>query len=248
MADLYLSAKQKTARARELIETLEAEIEAFDATEPWERRVETDPEGLVQEHSIKLIRLLPGKLADITKETAEILLVALDHAAFAASKAAGSQRLMAVRFPIGSSIADLDKVMTEICKGMPPMIADLIRGLQPFKGGNDLIWGLGAIAANESRDLIVPVGSVDSGLTFINNKTEPRVRWDAKRREIQLGIFPIHGTFNPDIDVRFTAAFAEIETLAGRPVLPVLKAMTDEIERVIAVMERKTSRLDFATE
>ncbi len=248
MADLYLSAKQKTGRARELIDTLAVEIDAFSATKPWQRTVETDPEGLVQEHTVKLIRLVPDRFGDITKEIAEVLLVALDQAAFAASKAAGSSRLMETCFPIGDSIAVLDKVMAENCKGVPPAIADLIRGLQPFKGGNDLIWALNAIAATESYNLIVPVGNVDDGLTFINNKTKPRVRWDAKRREIQLGIFPIHGTFNREIDIFFSAVFAEIEILAGCPVLPVLKAMTKEVNRVIAVMESETSRPGLTAE
>ncbi len=243
MADLFLSAKQKVARAHDLIAALEAEIAAFNATEPHERMVETDPDGLIQEHTVKLTRPLPDSLADLTQEATEALRAALDQAVFAASKAAGSRRLMDTCFPIADSAEQLDKAMVQKCKGVPPDIAAMIRSLAPYKGGNDLIWALTAIAETDKYALIVPVGSVDSGLTFINNKTTPRVRWDAKRWEIELGSFPIHGKFNPHINIFFSAAFGEIESLENSPVLPVLKAMTAEVERILAVIEEESSRL-----
>jgi len=248
MADLFLSAKQKVARAREIIAALDAEIQAFNATEPHERMVETDPEGLVQEHTVKLTRPLPDSLAVLSQEATAALRAALDQAVFAASKAAGSRRLMDTCFPIAEGAGQLNKVMAEKCKGVPPDIAAIIREIKPFKGGNDLIWGLLAIAGLEEYALIVPVGSVDSGLTFVNNKTAPRVRWDARRREIELGSFPIHGKFQPHIKISFSAAFGAIEGLENCPVLPVLTAMIAEVERILEVMETETCRLGLATE
>ena len=217
MADLFLSAKQKVARARELIAALDAEIKAFNATEPHERMVETDPEGLVQEHTVKLTQPLPDSLAVLSQEVAVVLRAALDQAVFAASKAAGSRRLMDTCFPIAEGAGQLDKVMEEKCKGVPPEIAAIIREIKPFKGGNDLIWGLAAIAGADEYTLVVPVGSVDSGLTFVNNKTAPRVRRDAKRR------VPIHGKFQPHINIFFSAALGEIETLKIAPFCPFLR-------------------------
>ncbi len=248
MADLYLSAKQKTARARDLIDALAAEIDAFNAAKPWQRTVETDPEGLYQDHTVRLTRQLPEHFAGMVKDVAEVLLVALDQAAFAASKAAGSRRLMEVCFPIADDTAGLEKLMAEKCGGVPPVVAEAIRGLQPVKGGNGLIWGLRAIAGAEAYRLIQPMGSVDSGLTFINNDTAPQVRWNAKHKVIELGTFPIHGTFKREIEVRFTAAFAAIDGLDGCPTVPVLTAMAEEVERVIALLDGETSRLDLATE
>jgi hypothetical protein len=248
MPDLFLSAKQKVARARELIAALDAEIQAFNATAPHERMVETDPEGLVQEHTVKLTRPLPESLAGFTQEAAGVLRAALDQIVFAASKAAGSRRLMDTCFPITEGAVQLEKVVAEKCKGVPSEIVAIIRELKPFKGGNDLIWGLAAIAGADEHTLVVPFGSVDSGLTFVNNKTAPRVRWDAKRRQIELGTFPIHGKFQPHINIVFSAAFGEIETLENCPILPVLTAMTAEVERILAVMETETCRLGLATE
>ena len=195
-----------------------------------------------------MTRPLPDSLADLTQEVAVALRAALDQAVFAASKAAGSRRLMDTCFPIAHGAGQLDKVMEEQCKGVPPKIAAMIRGIKPFKGGNDLIWALSAIAGAEKYALIVPLGSVDSGLTFINNKTAPKVRWDAKKWEIELGSFPIHGKFQPRINIFFSAAFGEIETLENCPVLPVLEAMTAEVERILAVTEERSSRLGPAAE
>jgi len=248
MVDLFLSAKQKVARARELIVALDSEIQAFNAIEPHERMVETDPEGLVQEHTVKLTQPLPDSLAALTQEVAIALRAALDQAIFAASKAVGTRRLMDTSFPIAEDTEQLDKLMAEKCRGVPTEIAAMIRGFKPFKDGNELIWGLLAIASVEEYALIVPVGSVDSGLTFVNNKTAPRVRWDAKRREIELGSFPIHGKYQPHIKILFSAAFGIIEGLENCPVLPVLRAMTVEVEHILAVMETKTRHPGAAME
>ncbi len=248
MADLFLSAKRKLADARDLIAALDAEIQAFNATEPHERMVETDPDGLIQEHTVRLTQPLPDSLADLTQGAAAALRAALDQAVFAASKAAGSHRLMDTCFPIADSAQQLDKVMDKKCQGVPPEIAAMIHGLAPYKGGNDLIWALAAIAGVEKYALIVPLGSVDSGLTFINNKTAPKVRWDARKWEIELGSFPIHGKFQPQINIFFSAAFGAIETLENCPVSPVLKAMTAEVERILGVMEDQSCRLGLATD
>ena len=172
---------------------------------------------------------MPDSWAEITQEAATALRAALDQAVFAASKAAGSRRLVDTCFPIAQSEGELDKVMEEKCKGVPPPIAAMVRAMAPYKGGNNLIWALSAIAGTENYALIVPLGSVDSGLTFINNLTAPKVRWDAKRHVIELGSFPIHGKFQREIEIFFSAAFGKIETLENSPVLPTLEAMTTEM-------------------
>lgn len=248
MADLYLSAKQKLAHARSRIAALESEIEAFNATEPHERVVETDPEGLIQEHRVRLIRSLPDGLADTTVEAAEALHTALDHAVFAASKQAGSHRLLDTCFPLARDSAGLEKAMEEKCKGVPEEIAKLIRSFEPYPGGNDLIAGLAAIEAAEKYALVVPWGTVDSRLIFSNNQTSARVQWDAEHKEIKLGFFPIHGKFHRDINIFFTAAFGEIGVLENRLVVPTLKAATEEVERIIGILEGAASRIDLTAE
>lgn len=244
MADFYLSAKKKLAEARQVIESLEAEIVAFNATEPHERMVETDPEGLIQEHRVKLIRPLPERVADLTLEVAKALRETLDLSAFAASKAAGSHRLLDTCFPIARDKAGIDKIMAEKGRGVPEGVAQTITAFKPYCGGNDLLWGLAAVEAVDKHALILPLGSVDSGLTFINNKTAPKVRWNAKHNEIELGFFPIHGTFHRDINIFFSAAFGEVDTLAGRAVVPTLKEMAEEVEDVMGVLEEASSRID----
>jgi hypothetical protein len=248
MADLYLSAKKKLADARRLIGDLEAEIKAFNATEPHERMVETDPEGLIQEHRVKLIRPLPERVAVLTLEVAKALRDTLDLSAFAASKAAGSHRLLDTCFPIARDKAGIEKVMAEKGGGVPKDVAQTIGAFKPYRGGNDLLWGLVAVETVDRHALIVPLGSVDSGLTFINNKTAPKVRWNARHNEIELGFFPIHGTFHRDINIFFSAAFGEVDSLAGRAVVPTLKEMAEEVEDVMGVLEEATSRIDETAE
>ncbi|MDH3242202.1 MAG: hypothetical protein OEO83_16230 [Alphaproteobacteria bacterium] len=248
MADLYLSAKKKLAEAHDVIGDLEAEIAAFNATEPHERMVETDPEGLIQEHRVKLIRPLPERVADLTLEACKALRGALDLSAFAASKAAGSRRLLETCFPIARDKAGIAKVIAEKGGGLPGSVSQTFAAFKPYRGGNDLLWGLAAVETVDKHALIVPLGSVDSGLTFINNKTAPKVRWNARHNEIELGFFPIHGTFHRDINIFFSAAFGEVDTLAGRAVVPTLKEMAEEVEDIMGVLEEATKRVDLQTE
>ncbi|MDX1483400.1 MAG: hypothetical protein R3229_02865 [Alphaproteobacteria bacterium] len=248
MADLFLSAKQKLARVTEIIAAMEADIAAFNATDPYTRLVETDPEGLEQDHAIALTRPLPEGLADLTLEAVEALRAALDHAVFAASKAAGSRRLIDTCFPIAESREDLAKVMDEKCKGVPPEVARMIRETEPYKGGNELIWALAVIPRAERYQLIAPIGSVDSGLTFVGNEVAPRVRWDARKKVIELGVFPIHGKFRRDISVRFSAAFGAVEGYEERPVVPLLRAAAEEVQRILDDLEKETGRLGLTAD
>lgn len=244
MADFYLSAKKKLADARAVIADLEAVIEAFNRTEPHERMVETDPDGLIQEHRVKLIRPLPDRIADLTLNAVKALRESLDLSAFAASKAAGSRRLLDTCFPIARDKAGIAKVMEEKGQGVPKEVAKTFEAFKPYRGGNDLLWGLAAIEAVDKHALIVPLGSVDSGLTFINNNTAPKVRWNANHNQIELGFFPIHGTFHRDINIFFSAAFGQVDSLAGRAVVPTLKEMAEEVEDVMGVLEEASSRMD----
>ena len=222
------------------MEELRAQEKAFNDREPYTRLVETDPDGLNQCHTIILTEPLPESFADLTVEVAAALGAALDQAVFAASKAVGGTRLMDTCFPVSDSAAGLDKIIDQKCKGVPPAIMALLRGFDPYKGGNDLLWGLRRIVQTEQYRLIAPVGSAESGVTFIHNATPPRVRWDAEKKQLELGTFPIHGVFQPNLSVFFSAGFGEVETLQGRPVLPILEAMTEEVERIVSVLEAES--------
>ena len=230
------------------MEELRAQEKTFNDREPYTRLVETDPEGLNQTHTIILTEPLPESFADVTVEVAHALGAALDQAVFAASKAAGGTRLMDTCFPVSDSAAGLDKIIDQKCKGVPPAIMTLLRGFDPFKGGNDPLWGLGRIVETEKYILIAPVGSAESGVTFIHNATPPRVRWDAEKNALELGTFPIHGVFQPNLSVFFSAGFGDVETLQGQPVLPVLEAMTEQVERIVSALEAESEALGSVSE
>jgi hypothetical protein len=248
MVDLFKSPRQKITQARKSMEELRDQEKAFNAREPYTRLVETDPEGWNQTHTVRLTEPLPENFAALTRAVAESFCTALDQAVFAASKAAGGTRLMDTCFPIADSRAAFDKIADQKCKGVPSEIMAIVRGSEPFKGGNGLLWGLQEIIRAEEYFLIVPIGSAESGLTFIHNETPPEVRWDAKKKELEFGTFPIHGVFNRALDVFFSAGFGQAESLKGQRVLPVLEAMGEEVERIVSALQTESESLGSVSE
>lgn len=248
MVDLFRSPRQKIAQAQRAIEELRAQEIAFNADEPYTRLVETDPEGLNQTHTVILTAPLPESLAELALGAADALIAALDQAVFAASKAAGGTRLMDTCFPVAGSGAALNKIIDQKCQGVPSRIMAIVRGFDTFEGGSALFWGLNKIIQAENYSLIVPLGSAESGVTFIHNETPPKVRWDAEKNALELGTFPIHGVFKPDLNVFFSAGFADAEIGQGRGVLAALEATAQEVEQCVAALETEAEAIAEVSE
>ena len=248
MADYFYSPKQRLAEARAAIEKLGAAQDAFNEREPFERLVESDPDGWIQTHSVKLVEALPESLAEHVVEAAQALRAALDQTIFAAGKASGSMGVRETAFPIAESQAALDKLIEETCKGVPEWILAAIKEFQPTRDGNILLWGIQAILKAEKYALVVPTGGAKSGLTFVHNVTPPEVRWNDKTRELELGTFPIHGVFERNLSVYFAAALGAVEGLEKREALPLLEEMAGEVERVIRTLETVAASEDVDAE
>lgn len=248
MSNPFDSPRQKIARANYHIRDLEAKVEAFSDTKPYDYFVEPDTEGVNQLHKIKFTAPLPSALADAAADAVFNLRAALDHAGYAAAVASGKTRPRKATFPFAGSAADLENEIKRRCKDLPPEIVDLIRALQPHRGGNGLLWALNRLCNINKHEILTQIGVV-AGDMIIHEMViaggpgaVPHPVWDTDKGEMVFARIAPGTHFQHDLDFDFYVVFGDVEVVGGQPAVPVLDKLVSHIERIVAFIEAKARR------
>ena len=141
MSDPFESARRKLARGKEHIKDLEGELDTFFRSDPYGPIVEPHPE--LPGHIVKKIKLtkqLPETLADLVGDAAFNLRACLDHACYGTAIAGGCAAPKEAYFPFAGSSERFESNMKGRCKDISEQVYPFFRALQPYKGGNDLLW------------------------------------------------------------------------------------------------------------
>jgi hypothetical protein len=247
-ADIFSSPKRRIARAKKNIAGLDAQIQSFFNKKPYASVVEADAQGINNIHKIKIINPIPDALIDETVGAAEELRSALDQAVYATIVATGKTSRN-IFFPIASSETDLDSVIKR-GKDIPPDIVTLCRSFKPYKGGNDLIWALNETRNGTTHRLLVPVG-VAIGNSHLKHMRCPGLvvemtfppQWNTEKDELVFAVIGPNTHIEYEMQLNFLIAFNEIDFIRGQPAVPVLNAMTSEVERIVLTIESESIRL-----
>jgi hypothetical protein len=131
---------------------------------------------------------------------------------------------------------------------LPPDILALLRGFNPHKGGNDIIWALNRIRREGYHRLVVPVGTATAGfharyMRISGGGSIPAHNWDSEKNEI-IFLRARHDTkVDYNLQFAFFIAFGEVEGVAGQPVLGFLNAAASEVERIVLAIEAEARRI-----
>jgi hypothetical protein len=220
MADAaFSSPKRRIARAKQHVANINAQVLAFFDAEPYAKVVERNSKGLY-EYKVKLTKSLPDEITDLAYEALE------------ADDAAGFENVMRGRL-----------------KALPADILALLRSLQPYKGGNDLIWALNRIRRQGTHRLIVPaVTDVSVGNIRMTTSSPfpldiPPPAWNSEKDEIVFAVSGPPGTFDYDVEFAFFIAFGQVEGVAGEPVGDALEDMIAEVERIVLAIKAESRRM-----
>ncbi len=249
----FESSKRKLARAREHIGDLSARIEGFFKINPYARIIEPDSEHLGEFIcKIKLVQPMPPVLNEITGDAVGNLRSVLDHAMFGISVASGCSDPRSAYFPFSGTGSDLENRMNGRCKDVPREIYPLLRGFQPYPGGNDLLVALNDLCNADKHRMLTPVGigalrrkfSIKGNAPGTFFRAPLRHAWDSTKQEMIL--FTFGGSF-AELDYQFDfelfIAFHEVERIRGQEALGVLNGLAGEVERVLSALEAETRRL-----
>jgi hypothetical protein len=150
--ELLFGAHAKVVRALARADHLDAAIDELFSGDFWEMYLEGE-ENFVK---IRSKHIISDDMRLTVGEAVYQLRSALDHIAVAVAKRAGVKS-KDVYFPFAGSVKEFEtseKYLT--LRSINAAAAATIRGFNPFKGGNDLLWGLGPLAnVDKHNDMIV---------------------------------------------------------------------------------------------
>jgi hypothetical protein len=249
----FESPKWQIERAREHIQQLDTEINAFFASKPCARVVEHDPNTGDQIYKVRLTAKLPGRLRVILKDATSNLRDALDHAVYAAAVSLGVADPEKTGFPFANDALHLQgELGTWKFSHVPQSIHPILMSFKPYPGGNDLLVGLNRIRNPNTHRVIVPVGfatqslAITGGAGLLTGGQIGYSRWHPATNEVEYMRLGAGSDFKHDVQITFDVAFGDVEFVRGKPVCPTLHEIMTEVNCIILGLEAETARIKRA--
>jgi hypothetical protein len=140
------------------------------------------------------------------------------------------------------------------CKDLPAEIRDLLKGFNPYKGGNDTLWAMNELCNAPKHKMLYPVviagggvglGVGDGGVAVIGHLEIAAKKWDSEKNEMEVARFPEGGLQgNPKLDIGFSITLDDVDkVIRGQNPVAVLRTMVGEVERILAATEREYRRI-----
>ncbi|MGE4334980.1 MAG: hypothetical protein AB7E55_03270 [Pigmentiphaga sp.] len=238
----------KIRRANHQIDQAWQEIAAFFKKDPYaiveEREAETGQRLL----KIKLTERLPDTVLLLVPEAIYHLRSTLDQLMVALARRAGVKNVSHIYFPFGETVDAIERATQTIngkkgkLAGIPLEAQQMVMELEPYKGGNDDLWGLNRLSNVDKHLDLVPLGSINtsllmSGLHLRNAGIEltGENRLDTGITIIRLGeggsVTGLHDKAN--IQIAPQVAFGDVDVFSGKPVIPTLRRLSQLTEGIV---------------
>jgi hypothetical protein len=218
----------KIARARKQIDEATAEWQAFSKTGPYRIVLEHDPDDNTRDWMIaERCKEPPAILSVIIGEAVYSLRTTLDQIVSAVAVRSGAVNVSDVAFPFAGSfdqfVADSDQKMRKL----PTDAVELIRRLQPYRGGDDLLWAINRLNNIDKHRNLINVSA--AGANFATNVrmkpvspgrhvfTQPSGFHDAMADRVRLLGFPRGGMPDGAVEINMSLVFDEVFDPAGIP-------------------------------
>ena len=253
--DPFYSPKARLKRAKQHIATLHKRIEAFFKKHPYCVVVEKNADSTTDVYKFKLTRRLPESCVHSASEAIEALRSALDQTGFAASVAAGNTNPKKAAFPIADDLAGLENNITgrKVCRDIPDKIVTLFRSFKPYKGGNDLIWGLNKLRNKTHTTLITTPVITDRirGEIFAISNRYPFLAcesiFDITKNEVEFARVPSGTKLKYDLEFSCLVALGDIDIFQNYQSVAILEHIASTVEAIISATEAECRRLGFFT-
>ncbi len=153
---LFLGSFAKIKRTESQINDLNAKVTEFLDSCPCERRCEINTDGTKEVWSFVASVPIPIEFAVMTGEILFNLRSSLDQMAceLAAIESGSSKNTY---FPFGKTLDIFESEILSKAKKMSSDAKDMIRALQPYNGGNDLLWTVHDLNRRDKHISLIPV-------------------------------------------------------------------------------------------
>ncbi len=250
MSDNFTFPKRKLDRARKHITDFYKEYVNFFSSNPWSRVIDRHPKGDLLDHKIKFTQNFPNALTDTVLDAVNNLRPVLDQAAYASAVSSGITTPTSASFPFGSDQTTWENQVKGRCKHIHSDVIAIMRSFQPYKTGNGLLWALTEACNTDKHALLEPI-AISVGPTVISGMTITggpglrvfRPKWNREKNEIVFAVTGPNVNADYHSQIGIDLGFGEIEIIQGKPVLPVLNAMANEVEKILNAIKSETRRL-----
>jgi hypothetical protein len=251
--------REKVARAKEHVNDLNTKIAEFLASNPYAvvREVETETGDHVWR--IKVREQPPQRLATIAGDAVHNLRSALDLLVGQLVEANGNTPGKGTMFPIGGSQTEYESARGQrYIKGVSGAAQKAIDALKPYEGGNEALWRLHRLDANDKHQRLAVVGAAhvdvmtNLAARFFQEfarehgeeiSLDEIPKYSIKPADTQFPIedgdeiFRVAKAANPEMqenpEFGFQVALSDGEVVQGEPVIPTLTQLADYVENLV---------------
>ncbi len=213
--------------------------------------VDFDRETRQEVYKFRLTAKLPSKVRLVFKDVTSNLRDALDHAVYAGAVALGVNSPKKTGFPFGNDAFHLaSELSTWKFAHFPRELHPVLMSFKPYPGGNNLVIDLNRMRNPNTHRVIVPIGNASLGSEITNpvgKIVSPAelgyCKWDPLKDEVEYMRLGIGSEFKHDAKVAFDVTFADPSIMEGQPIVPALRAIHAEVNRIILGIEAETARI-----
>jgi hypothetical protein len=247
----------KIARADEHIDNLEVEIRCFKKRDPYGFSIHNEADTGDRVYRAIVRENPPLRWSTIAGDAVHNLRSALDllvwQLVLANQRTPGNHTM----FPIARSANDYETRGTRQVEGISAPAKEVLDALKPYEGGNDALWRLHRLDANDKHQLLAVVGAAYRGMIFdfssffdivLDEEIETPYLEVELAPHATIRVFPlkdsdellrVDGGATTLADTKmepkfvFEIALSDGEVVEGEPVSPVLRELSDYTKGVV---------------
>jgi hypothetical protein len=242
----------KLERAKRHMTDLENAVRAFFGTEPYKFSGKPNTQTDKTVYTMDSVEPIPSKIPLIAGDVIQTLRSALDHVAYQLYRRGpgGKGDGKHIYFPIAENKLKYDNQKRGQTSGMSSQAIAAIDAIQPYGGGNDVLWHLHALNNVDKHRLILTAGSAVRSVDFGAYATQKapkesplslaNLSFFLKPADndypLKVGtiVFTDIGLAVIALPVKFEIVLYEKGVVEGKPLLETVQAMITAVEKVIA--------------
>ena len=251
-----MSATAKLERAKKHLIDLKAGIEKFHKSVPFEVFKEENEAGDLV-FRVKIHKAVPeGEWSLIVGDLVHNLRAALDLRISELVRANGNAISRDHAFPFANNVHDYQRVSGGRLVGLTPSQIQTVDSLNPYGGGNSLLWELHTLDILDKHRQLIISGSAQQSVivdpTEILRKMQPD--WNIPSMPIALRpaerdfplkdgseLFSIKKAARSDgvgenVGFPFEIAYSDGSNTYGEPLVPKMEALVTEVKRILGLL------------
>ena len=243
------SPKSKIERASRHIDDLVTADKTFFDTRPYTSFKETNAEGTEDTYKLRFDKPAPLELSVIIGDAVHNLRSALDQVACCLAVKNGHTDTTGTYFPFGRSKQAFERADTQRkINKLSPDAANLVRGFEPYRGGNSLLWALHELDIIDKHRSIVAVRAtrvggivgqfratgLREGLNFVGLP-----EWDPLDEEIAYLRLPAGAQIEGDLNTVVAIVFDKPDPVRGKQVIATLRQLARVTQGIVDLIETR---------